>query len=263
MEHLLDFQITRAFQAKRKDGSVVGGTGEWGDWRLYNLYTNKTPDDQKFGFMWDEKKPTPREGLNVKHMEYEVEIKGEFTNYSVKKIELAEGTQPDTQPTSTPTSNPSASGQDPPADSPQASKEKGVCTSYATEIAVAIISSKINLEQTDLDAIVRKVAKAGLIMRDVLFNGTPTPSEKPPEAQGSTEPEGHIPLPKDEFYDASKPNDPKTDTIECEFVKPEDGKRRHTEPVMAIYCLTSCMETSRCSMAKGLRDKYPGHELSS
>ena len=168
MEHVLDCQITKAFQPKKADGSLVGGTGKWGEWKLYNFYTNKTPDDQKFGFMWDEKKQIPRAGLNVKHMEYEIEVKGEFTNYNVKKLELADGAQPDIQPTSTPTtSKPTISASN--------NKEASFYVSYMKDIAVAIITLGGKLDQTDLDAIARKIAQAGLVMMDASLK----PSEEP------------------------------------------------------------------------------------
>lgn len=81
---------------------------------------------------------------------------------------------------------------------------------------------------------------------------------KPPQKPKKASPVNDKEKPKDTSSD--KADNPRKDTIDCEFTK-EDGSPKHDEPVRVIFCLTSCMETAHCNMAKGLREKYPGHEL--
>ena len=121
------------------------------------------------------------------------------------------------------------------------------------EIAKSLIQSGSGLGI--LPGICREVAQAGLVMMNESLGNAEISPEKPPEAQESTLTE----KPKD-TPPIDKTNDPRKDMITCEVVK-EDGTPRHDKPVAAIYCLSSCMETSHCSMARDLRAKYPGHEI--
>lgn len=247
MEHLLDATITKAYKAKKKDGSFVEGEGEYGAWRLYNFYTDKT-GDRKFSFMWGGKKPIPYEGLKIKHLEYEIKIDGEHTNSNVEKIEV----DPDTPPMEVePKPSGSLLGLKP---QNNGNGQASFYVSYMKDVAIAVINCGGGLDQTDLDAIARKIAKAGLVMMNESLGNIEIPPEKPktaPPSDNKDKPKGKPSI--------DESNDPRKDLVKCEFVK-EDGTPKHDEPVSAIFCLTSCMETKHCSMAGDLREKYPGYD---
>ena len=169
MEHLLNFTITEVFEAKKGDGSLVEGKGDYGFWKLYTFYTDKT-DKDKFGFMWDEKKPRPESGLKVKHMEYEIKVEGKYTNYNAKKLEV--------DPTSTPQAIPNA--REDMGLVPKSTNDRGInnrevsfYVAYAKDIAVEMIRDTNKLPD-NFEAVCSRVAKAGVkLMNESLNNGQP------------------------------------------------------------------------------------------
>lgn len=174
-EHLTDFVITKVYEPK-KDGKPIEGEGEYGPWKLYNFHTDKTAKE-KFSFMWGGKKPIPTEGLKIKHMEYEEEKKGQYTNLSVKKLELADNSKP-AESTSTSSSPATYSG---------GNAEVSYWVRYISDIAIAIIANGGNLETADLDDIAKKIGRAGLIMmKESLGNGQNTPSKSSEGGKAAT-----------------------------------------------------------------------------
>lgn len=179
-EHLTDFVITKVYEPK-KDGELIEGTNKHGDWKLYNFHTDKT-GTQKFDFMWSGKKPRPTKGLKIKHMEYEKEQKGQYTNLNVKKLEVSASIKEDISPGSLPQPKPTNGGD----------KEVSYWCRYITDIGIAIITSGGNLETVDLDTIAKRIGKAGLIMMNAsLANTQNTPSESPEWVKGASK----IPVP--------------------------------------------------------------------
>lgn len=236
MEHLTDVVISKVYEGK-------SDVGKYGPWTAFNLYLEG--QDKKFSWFGGDKKITPVEGMHLKHVGYEIKQDGEYTNYNIKEMELMEDS-PQPSPSSTP---PPLPGKAPNG------REASFYVSYMKDIAVAVLNCGGGLEQTDLDAIARKIAQAGLVMMNESLGNAVTSSEEPKKAfpvNGKPKPKSTPPI--------DKANDPRKDMIKCEVVK-EDGSVKHSDPVSAIYCLTSCMETAHCSMAKDLREKYPGHEL--
>lgn len=164
MEHLLDFTITKVYEPQ-KDNKPIKGTGEYGDWQLFTFYTDKT-GKEKFSFMWGEKKPRPTEGLKIKHMEYEEEKRGEYTNLNVKKIEVDPASKPEAIPNTKEDLGPI----------PQAKNDREVSfyVAYAKDIMVALIQAKPSLVEdlSELKTICSQVAKAGVkLMNESLNNG--------------------------------------------------------------------------------------------
>lgn len=167
MEHLLNFTITKVYEPQ-KEGKPIEGEGEYGAWKLYTFYTDKT-DKEKFSFMWGEKKPRPTKGLKIKHMEYEEEKKGQYTNLNVKKLEL-----PEQEKSSSPESSPKTTSQPKPNNT-----SASFYVSYAKDIAVALIT--LGKDLTELDAIALHATKVGLRMMNTVNedNTQNTPSEQP------------------------------------------------------------------------------------
>lgn len=97
MERLNDVTITKVYEGK-------SGESQYGHWQAYNFYIDD-PDwkDIKFSYFGGDNKPTPEQGRKGS-LEFEVEEKGEYTNYVVKKL-ISTATKPKPVPTSTPKSS--------------------------------------------------------------------------------------------------------------------------------------------------------------
>lgn len=169
MEHLLDFTITNVYEAKNNEGKLIEGEGEYGPWKLFSFNTDKT-GKEKFAYMWGGEKPIPEKGMNVKHMEYESETKGQYTNLNVKKLELPEQTKSSASKSSSKTTSQQKPSND--------NRDTSFYVAYAKDIAVAMLAKDVDLLK--LDAACEKVAKAGLIMmNESLGSVVNTPSESP------------------------------------------------------------------------------------
>lgn len=233
---LTDVIITKVYEGK-------SDVGKFGPWTAYNFYVEG--EDKKFSWFGGGDKITPVEGMQIAYMEYKTEIEGKYTNHKVSKLTIKEGVA---QPT------PSSAPPTLPGKAPNG-REASFYVAYMKDIAVAIINCGGGLEQTDLDTIARKVAQAGLVMMNESLGNAVISSEEPkipPSVNDKPKPKGEPPI--------DKANDPRKDMVTCEVVN-KDGTPRHEKPVAAIYCLSSCMETAHCNMARDLREKYPGHEL--
>ena len=177
MEHIVDAKITKVYEGPN-------GEGEWGRWQIYNLYLDKG-EKKKFGWMQSGKKVIPKEGMELKHIGYEIEEDGQYTNYKIKEMELKEGTE------STPQAIPNA--KEDMGSIPKAKNDREVSfyVAYAKDIAVAILNNGGDFETADLDAMVRKIAKAGVIMMNESTNSVPIPSQdsvKAPPVQDNKKP---------------------------------------------------------------------------
>lgn len=237
MEHLLDFQITKVYEPK-KDGELIKGHGEYGDWQLFTFHTDKT-GKEKFSFMWGEKKPVPVEGLAIKHMEYEEEKKGQYTNLNVKKLELSEKSRVQAI---------SNAKEDMGSIHPELKPDKEVSywVRYMTDIAVAILSNGGDLVTADLDIVARKVGKAGLIMMNESLNNGQIPSQD--SVKGSVIEDKSEPIPK------AKPKSTKgkggPSKVICDYEEaPWWGQERIT-----MFCKNQCEFKDSCSTAKQLRE---------
>ena len=230
---ITDAVITKVYQGK-------SGTSQFGDWIAYNFYVQG--EDKKFSWFGGGNKITPVDGMQIAYMEYTTTIEGKYTNHKVSKLTVKEGVA---QPTTLSSTKPqSANG-----------REASFYVSYAKDIAIALLNRDGVFSIAVLEDTCRQVAQAGLIMMNESLGNAEIPSEKPPEAQElilTEKPKDTPPI--------DKANDPREDMVKCEAVN-EDGTDKHKMAVSAIFCLTSCMETAHCSVAKDLRDKYPGYEL--
>lgn len=245
MEHIVDCKVTKVYEGPT-------GEGEWGPWQVYNLYLDKG-EKKKFGWMCSGKKVKPVVGMQLKHVGYEVEEDGGYTNYKIKELELAE------EPKSTPHAIPNA--KEDMGSIPSESKSKvannrdaSFYVSYMKDISIAIMTSGGDLLTADLDVIARKVAKAGLVMMQESLNGDEKPSEDNKTTSSVNEkkkPRGKPPK------KAANGQDPRKEKIICDFLDENQEKGKHTdEEVTAIFCIHNCHETSRCGMAKLLKKKY-------
>ena len=173
MEHITDCKITQVHKGP-------SGESEWGPWQVYNLYLDKS--ELKFSWMGGPKKWVPKEGAQVKHIGYEVEVKGEYTNYRIKELDLPESNKP-------PEPKPKANGNN---------HEASFYVSYMKDIAVAILNNGDNLETANLDLIAKRIGKAGLIMMQEGMNGGEIPPEKPKKAPRIDEREKKDILPEED-----------------------------------------------------------------
>jgi len=183
-EHLLDCTITKVFEVKKKDGSPVEGEGKHGDWKLYNFYTDKTKKET-FTFMWGEGKPKLKQGIKIKHMEYEEEKDGQYTKLNVKKMELEED-KPEPKPTDT-SSQLQSNGN----------REASFYVAYAKDIQVALIQANpMQYKKADLDDLAKIVVNIGLMMADMVSSPVDKPqktSQKPEDAPQSQNSEESMP----------------------------------------------------------------------
>lgn len=175
-EHLTDCIITKVYTGP-------SGESEYGPWQVYNLYLDK--GDKKFGYMHSGKKPIPKEGMEIKHIEYELETTQKdgktYENYKIKKMEVAEEksstSKTSTQTTSHPTSN---------------NKDASYYVAYAKDIAVAMLNDDPDAayEVGKVETIALEVTSIGLKMLALVNKDTPqnTPSESPEWVQGASRP---------------------------------------------------------------------------
>jgi len=153
MEHLLDTKITKVYKGP-------DGDSEYGHWQVYNLYFDKG-DKNKFGYMQSGKKPIPIEGMQIKHVEYEIEQDGKYTNYKIKKLEPAED---ESEPISEPTQKhiqPQSNGN----------KDASFYIAYAKDIVIAQMQINSDaFKHKHLIDISKDVVEAGLLMLDIVNN---------------------------------------------------------------------------------------------
>jgi len=247
VEHLLDFCITKVYEAKKGDGSLVESKGDYGFWKLYTFHTDKT-GDKKFSFMWDEKKPLPEQGLQIKHMEYEVKVEGKYTNYNAKKLELLEK--------STPQAIPNAKedmGSIPKSNSePTVNRNASFYVAYASQMWCAMVSrlpeevvSEMKLsEESDL------VTRIGLDMMTIATGNTPSEAQTAPP--GESEPNQEPDLEPDTKATATvKVIDPDgIPKVVCDNKKADfKGKE-----ILTMYCKTQCKLSNSCATAQQLRE---------
>jgi len=139
--------------------------------------------------MWSGKKPIPEEGMQVKHIEYEIEHTEKegktYENYNIKKFELSDNASAQAIPNAKEDQGPI----------PQAKNDREVSfyVSYIKDIAVAIIENGGNLETADLDSIAKRIGKAGLIMMYGSLNSAQISSQDSEDAPESTQEDKPVP----------------------------------------------------------------------
>ena len=172
-EHILDAMITKVYKGPN-------GKGEHGPWQVYNIYLNKG-DDKKFGYMQSGNKSIPTVGMGIKHIEYDVEISGKYTNYKVKKLELVED-----EPTSQPEQVPSKYR----ASTEQPNSNASFYVSYAKDLEIQLMQTDpAHFDGMSFHDIVKEVVFAGLTMMKMVNEGnTPERPKQPPQQQKSDEP---------------------------------------------------------------------------
>lgn len=179
-EHILDAKITKVYPGPT-------GESEYGQWKIYNLYLDKD-DKKKFGYMQSGKKPIPKEGMEIKHIEYEIEQTKKdgktYENYKIKKLELKE----DIEPTPESTLPPSISE---PTPSHTNGREVSFYVAYAKDIVIAMLQNGEDL--INLQAVCSQVAKAGVKLMNESLDITKTPPQKPINAPESTKEKKSIP----------------------------------------------------------------------
>lgn len=239
-EHLIDFQITKVFEPK-KDGELIKGHGEYGDWQLFTFNTDKT-GKEKFSFMWGEKKPMPKEGLKVKHMEYEQEKRGQYTNLNVKKLELPDKSTPEAI----------ANAKEDLGPIPKSNSESVVSrntsfyVAYASQMWCAMVSRLPEeiVSEMKLSEEANLVTVIGLDMRDMATRETPSEAQNTPLEESEPEPEPPAGT-KVEIIDPD--GIPK---VVCNNKKASfKGKE-----ILTMYCKNQCELKETCATAKQLRE---------
>ena len=158
-EQMTDCKITKVYAGPT-------GESEHRPWEMWNFYVNNGSD--KFIWFSGGKKITPVVGMQIAYMEYEEETKGKYTNLNVKKLVLKEE--------STPEAIPNAKEDLGPIPKAKNDREVSFYVSYMKDVAIGIIGAGRILEDTDLDAIARQIAKAGVkLMNESLNNGQISP----------------------------------------------------------------------------------------
>lgn len=223
MEHLLDVIITKVYEGKK-------GEGEYGPWQFYNIYFDKG-DRKKFSYGWSGKKPVPKEGMKVKHIEYEISTDGEYTNYNIKKMEIDE----------TPNLE-------------QNNKDKldygliSMCVSYAKDLAIAFFQANPEMAKVDdFEEWGNRIAKVGLAMVETINDKGQNSSV---EAQNGTVIQR---LQEKATKPLEKPKDAMKEKIAC------DGphETHNGKEVSVGFCLTGCPNRDDCATAQSLMEKYP------
>ena len=82
MEHITDCKITKVYEGPSGESKFKDGD----PWQIYNIYTDKS--EHKLTWIGGPKKWVPKERAPVKHIGYEIETKGEYTNYQIKELDL-------------------------------------------------------------------------------------------------------------------------------------------------------------------------------
>lgn len=241
-EHLVDFQITKVFEPK-KDGEPIKGHGEYGDWQLFTFYTDKT-GKEKFSFMWGEKKPLPKEGLKIKHMEYEQEKRGQYINLNVKKLEL-----PDK---STPTAIANAKEDlGPIPKATNGKKEPSYYVAYAKDMWCAMVARLPEeiVSEMKLSEEAHLVTEIGLEMMAMVAGNTPSEAQNTPVEESEPKQEADQPEPKA----ATKVEIIDPDGIP-KVVCNKKGSDIKGREIMIMYCRNQCKLTGTCATAKQLRE---------
>ena len=181
MEHIVDCKVTKVYPGP-------SGKSEHGEWKIWNLYLDKG-DGKKFGYMWGGKKPIPHEGMQVKHIEYEIELNEKdgktYQNYNIKKLEIDSTSKPEAIP------NAKEDMGLIPGKAPKNDRKVSFYVAYAKDIAVAMLINGGDL--INLEAVCSQVAKAGVkLMNESLNNGqiSPQVNKTVPPLEDSTKDKG-------------------------------------------------------------------------
>ena len=92
IERLMNVTVTSA--QKKTDGE-----SKHGPWVIYDFKIDEPNwEDIWFGYLTNPDKIIPAVGMKIDVIEYEIEEKGEYTNYKVKKLMVPEGEAPTSNP---------------------------------------------------------------------------------------------------------------------------------------------------------------------
>ena len=168
MDTLTNVTITKVFEKK-------SGNNKYGPWTAWDIYVDD-PDwkNEKFSYFSGGNKPIPAQGMFVQVMEFETEIKGEYTNNNVKKL-VAKQDKPKPKP---------AQGNG--GQAKQGMSPLSMYVSYVKDLQVARIN-RLNIEDAQnipLSSWTRDVALCGKELFDMVEGG------KVPEKTEDGPPEG-------------------------------------------------------------------------
>jgi len=155
-EILTNIEISKVYKGK-------SGESEYGPWQAYNFYVKGY--DHKFGYFQKKGGIVPVQGMKILVLEYEINQRGEYTNYDVKRIELLKDT--------------SQLGQKPPqaASEPRGSTQRDssltMYISYAKDLMVALMSVSnfgafpTHFQDYSFEDMCNDVVKRGMAMQDM------------------------------------------------------------------------------------------------
>lgn len=198
--------------------------------------------------MWSGKKPVPEKGMKIKHAEYEIEKKGQYTNYNIKKLELAgkEELPPEPTPQQSQSNN---------------NRDASFYVSYAKDLQVARIQADpSHFKNIGLDILASNVVEVGLnMMRRVNGNTPINISENAPEKRedapriedNEISVEESLEKPTKDFF---------KETVVCDGPLAEQFEKEGRKEIAKIFCATSCSKNDKCAMGKQLKKEYIAQE---
>lgn len=154
------------------------GASSYGVWQIHNIWINN--EEQKYSY-FEKDGYIPVVGTMLAVMEYEVQQKGDYTNFTVKKMTLAKPTAPPVVATApaavpVPAAQPALVAQ--PVQlipvvkpEPVPTRELMMCVAYAKDIMIQQIVMDHALSNTNLETLMRMVGEAGLALLDQLKAG--------------------------------------------------------------------------------------------
>jgi len=150
VEQLTNVTIQRVYEGKTGTNTKPDGSS-W-DWTAYNFYLDGDRENRKFGYFQSGNKPVPLPGMNITLLEYDISQEGQYTNYKVSKMMLAQGAERTTSLAQTTQTRAQTEDR----------RDLSMYVSYAKDILIAKGGSD-SLEQDCID-----IANAGLRMWGII-----------------------------------------------------------------------------------------------
>ena len=145
------------------------GASTRGLWQIHNVWINN--EKQKYSY-FEKDGFVPVVGMMLSEMEFDVETKGQYTNYTIKQL-VAVSTAPPApvaQPEPIPVVKPEPA-QPAPAPEPAPSRELMMCVAYAKDILVQGLAMGPPKPDIPLEALVSLAGEAGLALFNQLKAG--------------------------------------------------------------------------------------------
>lgn len=175
MEKLTNVVISKVFKGK-------AGIGQYGSWQVWSIYL--TGGETKYDY-FEKDNIKPFEGMAVASFEYEIEQKGQYTNYSVKKLIPVQSATPQGGPVLSKPALPL------PGANLLSQTEEGkrlmMCTSYMKDVMVQKMQLDFNAyKETTLDEMAELIGRAGQQLQLILRNEDKKSARKSDTVPGST-----------------------------------------------------------------------------